>query len=770
MKTIFKEAHWLSYFANKNSTRRPANYFWHKFHLEKSVKGAELRYAVIGIVEPLINGVQVHKDFFTPGWSDYRKRAYISNYDVSKLLREGENNICLTLADGWAGVPYGPKVHKVKYAPQTIFIAELMVHYKDGSSELISSNNEWKYRRGPVVHQSLYDGETYDARKEIYGDTPKELSSRSWHKATCVTAPKIKLELKKCPPVRVTETLKAIKLHRLRKKWIVDFGQNIAGVVCIRLRDTKRGQKIVLRFAEMLKKDGSLYRDNLRDARVTDVYYSKGSKEETFMPRFTFHGFRYVEIEGYEALEIQDLTACVMHNDLKKIGNLKIAHAQVQKLQNCIVWGQRGNFLEVPTDCPQRDERLGWSGDAQVFVNTACFNYDCEGFYRQWMDAMRDGQRKDGAFPDTAPDVLGSHGNAGWGDAGIIVPHAVWQNYGDLKIVQENWKAMEGYIDFLLARSDDYIQPPSVYGDWLAVDAARPEWSPTPKDLIGTAYFAYDCKLMADMAKALKMPERQAHYKNLYKKIKNAFQDRFMTKSGHILGNTQTSYLLALRFGLVPENFFDLVGEHLLKTIEDRDWHLSTGFLGTPHLNPVLTMIGRCDVAYRLLLEESYPSWLYSVKNGATTMWERWNSWTKEGGFGPVEMNSFNHYAYGAIGEWLYQRLAGIAPHPDFPGYERAIIAPLPNGIISNCRASLKTKSGTFHIEWQVQCSNFIIKLKVPTNTDALLRLPALSWNQISLNGKPVPERNIQVSTSRFGKCELLIGKGDYTFAIKTIL
>jgi alpha-L-rhamnosidase len=413
---------------------------------------------------------------------------------------------------------------------------------------------------------------------------------------------------------------------------------------------------------------------------------------------------------------------------------------------------------------------LGWSGDAQVFINTACFNYDCEGFYRQWMDAMRDGQREDGAFPDTAPDILGWHGNAGWGDAGVIVPHAVWLHYGTTTIIEENWSAMEHYIKFLVRQSKGYIQQDTVYGDWLAVDAARPEWSPTPKDLIGTAYFAMVVKQMSSMAKALGKEKRATYYSNLFTNIKGAFQERFVTKTGHVLGNTQTSYLLALGFDLIPEDLFESAADHLIQCISSRNWHLSTGFLGTPLLNPVLTKIGRCDVAYRLLKNESYPSWLYPIKNGATTMWERWNSWTVENGFGPVEMNSFNHYAYGAIGEWIYQRMCGIAPHPDYPGYERAILAPLPAGGVQSGGGQLETRAGTYVSKWRVKGSRFYFDFEIPEEAEAVLRLPVLKWSQMQLDGKTVPRKFKQKSTARYGKCELSLPAGSYHIEIETYM
>jgi len=747
--------------------RQSAHYFKVSFELKQAAAKALLRYSALGVVEPWINGGPVHDDLFTPGWSDYRKRAYVSTYEVTEHLQAGANCLGIILADGWAGAAFGPKGHAVAFAPRTLFVAELEVTYLDGTSEVIASDDAWSWRKGAVLKNSIYDGETYDARKAIADWSVPTGTNRGWKPVECHSPPQIELTLKKAPPVRITETVVPVELRRKANQWIVDFGQNLVGVMCIQLRNTKPGQKIVLRFSEMLQADGTPYFENLRNAKVTDTYICKGAKEESYCPRFTFHGFRYAQIAGVEGkLKSEDLTALVLHNDLEATGSFSCSNPMVNRLQSCIRWGQRGNFLEAPTDCPQRDERLGWSGDAQVFVETACFNYDCEDFYRQWMDAMRDGQRGDGAFPDVAPDILGWHGNAGWGDAGIIVPHAVWLHYGSTTIIKENWDAMEAYLHFLKARANDYIQPETVYGDWLAVDAVKPQWGPTPKDLIGTAYFARDVELMERMAHAIGQIAKAKAYAALAKKIRAAFQKRFVTPDGLILGDTQTSYLIALAFDLVPESLIKAAAQRLVDRIEARDWHLSTGFIGTPLLNPVLTKIGRSDVAYKLLLQDTYPSWLYPITNGATTMWERWNSYTKENGFGPVEMNSFNHYAYGAIGEWLYQSVGGVAPEPSEPGYRLVRMAPQIEGPLRSARLRLKTRSGMFRISWKRRSEDVEMKVSIPEGSRVVLVLPVREWASVSLEGGSVPSRMRQ-SSKQQANCELNLKPGSYLLTLK---
>ena len=764
MGSLLSLAKWIS---SPGPEGPEALYFRKTFLEQPPVKRAILRFSALGVVEPWLNGERVEADWFTPGWSDFRKRAYVCRYDVTGQFVEGANCLGFVLAHGWAGYPFGPEGHAVAFAPKTQFIALLELTYTDGSTQSFGTDESWAWRKGPVLKQSIYHGETYDARRELNAWCDPESKSGGWKRVAKQEAPDIELTPKKCAPVRATESLSPIKVQRRKGgAYIVDFGQNLVGVTRIRHRAAKAGQKIVCKFAEMLQPDGSLYLDNLRGAEATDVYICKGGAEETYMPHFTFHGFRYVQIEGITGtFRAADIEAVVLHNDLQAIGQFSCSQPLVNHLQSCIRWGQRGNFLEAPTDCPQRDERLGWSGDVQIFAETACFNFDCEDFYRQWMDAMRDGQRASGAFPDVAPDILGWHGNAGWGDAGIIVPHAVWLHYGTSEILEENWSAMEHYMKFLKDQADNHIQPETVYGDWLAVDAVRPEWGPTPKDLIGTAYYARNAQLMGRMARALEKPKSAGYYSALADRIRDAFQRRYVTPEGLVLGDTQTSYLIALAFDLLPEAMIQSAAERLVEKIKARNWHLSTGFIGTPLLNPVLSKIGRPDVAYRLLQQETYPSWLYPIKNGATTMWERWNSWTKEGGFGPVEMNSFNHYAYGAIGEWLYQTVGGIAPDPDYPGYARAIIAPTPGAGMRQAKVKLNTRMGVYAVSWRQARQELHGVVQVPAGAAAQLHLPAKRWRDVELDKKAVPQKLRQKAT-RSGRQCLLLGPGKYTFSI----
>ena len=434
----------------------------------------------------------------------------------------------------------------------------------------------------------------------------------------------------------------------------------------VRLKvEGEAGTEVTLRHAEALNPDGTVYTTNLRSARQADTYILKGEGEEVYEPRFTFHGFRYVEVTGYPGEPpLGAITGRVVHSATPPAGSFECSSPMVNKLQENIVWGQRGNFLSVPTDCPQRDERLGWTGDAQVFVRTAAFNMDVAAFFEKWMVDVQDAQSPEGAFPDVAPLLRGSGlidlrwGAPAWGDAGVIVPWTIYRTYDDTRIVERHYSAMARWMEYLYEANPDLIRKNRMgnnYGDWLS-----PKGDLTPKDLLATAYWAYDAKLMAEMAGATGRSDDAREYRDLNENIRAAFEETYVSPDGRIKGDTQTGYLLALHMDLLPEELRSAAAEHLVRTIEREDWHLTTGFAGVGYLCPVLTEAGYTDVAYRLLENETYPSWGYTVKNGATTIWERWDGWTEENGFQSPNMNSFNHYSLGSVGEWLYRYVAGI--------------------------------------------------------------------------------------------------------------
>ena len=512
-----------------------------------------------------------------------------------------------------------------------------------------------------------------------------------------------------------------------------------------------RGTRLRLRYAEMLNSDGTIYTANLRSAEATDYYICRGDGKEIYEPRFTFHGFRYVELTGIaKKPALSAVTGIVWHSDLKATGSFSCSDKLVNQLQSNIRWGQRGNFLDVPTDCPQRDERLGWTGDAQIFIPTAAFNYDVGTFFRKWLQDLRDAQHPNGEYPDVAPDLPrlmtpsdpplwpghANKGNAAWADAGVICPWVTYQRFGDSRVLAENYPAMVRWISFQKRTSRKLIRPDTSYGDWLATDAIAPQRGPTPCDLVGTAYFAHTTELMARIATILGNPGDAVRYRQLHARIVGAFNHEFVSAGGRIAGDTQTGYLLSLAFDLLPQRFRHKAVARLVYLIEKNHNRLATGFVGTPLLCPVLTRFGRVDVAYRLLQQRAYPSWLYPVINGATTMWERWNSWTKESGFGEVGMNSFNHYAYGAIGEWLYASVSGIDYDPAVPGGQRLRLHPRLGGDLRYARASLSSPYGKIESAWKLSHQTWTWDVTIPPNTSASANLPTSNARAVRVNKK----------------------------------
>jgi alpha-L-rhamnosidase len=457
---------------------------------------------------------------------------------------------------------------------------------------------------------------------------------------------------------------------------------------------------------------------------------------EEWTPRFTFHGFRYVEVTGLDKKPSSDLLAAlVLHTDMRPTGKFRCSSSLLNRLHRNISWGLRGNFLDVPTDCPQRDERLGWTGDAQVFIGTAAFHYDVREFFRKWLQDLRDGQRADGAYPDIAPDVLGKYGpqqfgNAAWADAGVVCPWEIYRHYGDKEILAENYDAMKRWIGYQRRTSKNLIRPRTAYGDWLAIDAVTAQNAPVPCDLVGTAYFAHTAGLMAKIAGVLGKKDDVRKFRKLHAEVLEAFCHAYVTPDGRVVGHCQTAYLLALAFDLLPAKLRPKAFAHLVDLIEARSCHLTTGFVGTPLLLPVLTRFGRTDLAYKILLQEDYPSWLYTVRNGATTMWERWNSYTKEHGFGDVGMNSFNHYAYGAVGEWMYGVIGGIRLLA--PGNKRILFAPEPGGGLTSASCELDTPQGRAACRWQLRGKTLRGEVEVPPRTKAELRLPGQRTKMLS--------------------------------------
>jgi len=506
----------------------------------------------------------------------------------------------------------------------------------------------------------------------------------------------------------------------------------MVGRVRLKVR-AKAGTTFRLRHAEVLDKSGNLYVENLRSARATDYFTTGHDGVSIWEPRFTFHGFRYVEVACHEKFtpEPDAVTGVVLHSDIAPTGEFECSEPLLNQLQSNIQWGQRGNYLEVPTDCPQRDERLGWTGDAQVFIRTGAFNFDVAGFFTKWQQDFDDAQYDNGDVPVVIPrlNIVG-RGSPAWSDALLICPWTIYQCYGDRELLERHYESLRRYVEFLgqeakgLIRSHPDVDSWGGFGDWLAQDGGN-NWSGrTPKDLIGTAFFAHSARLLSRIAALIGRADDAARYERLFDRIRRAFQKRFVTKEGFVAGATQTGYVLALHFDLMPPELRPAALRELIRDIESRGNRLSTGFVGTSYLPYVLSDNGRHDVACRLLMQKNWPSWLYAVTQGATTIWERWDGWTHDKGFQDAGMNSFNHYAYGAIGEWLYARLAGIELDPAAPGYKRIILRPMPGGGLTYARARLRSMHGLIESAWRIRNGRFRLEATIPPNTTATVHLP----------------------------------------------
>ncbi len=724
-------AEWISAESDGGEVSLAAPHMRRVFDVAQDVVNAHLYVSALGLFEIYLNGHTIHPDdVLLPGWTDFRHRTQVLTFDVSSYLRKGQNVLGVILGDGWYAGHLGPDRQRRIYGGAPAVLSQLEITLSGGRVLTICTDDQWLACTGPILSSDLYDGEVYDARLELGNWSSPEFVPRNWKKTYVRRSLEdVVLDAKVPAPVRRMQEIPAIDVSEpLPGVYIFDLGQNIAGWIRFQL-EGRSGQKVTLRFGEMLNSDGTLYTENLRSAKATDIYTFAKDAIVEWEPRFTFHGFRYVELTGLEKMPVKSaITGIVIHNSMRLTGTFRCSDKRVNQLESNIRWGLRGNFIEVPSDCPQRDERLGWSGDIQIFAKTASFLYDINAFLTKWMRDMRDGQTPEGAFPDIAPTFICGHGNAAWADAGVIVPWIMYRRFGDTSILEENYESMARWVEFQKRTSNHLIRPHTAYGDWLAIDAVAPEHAPVPSDLVGTAYFARTSRIMSQIAGILGRYADQSKFAALHQNIVHAFQREFTTPSGRVVGDCQTAYLLSLAFDLLPDSLRSRAVDILVELIRKRDWHLSTGFVGTPLIGPVLSRFGRHDVAMKLLLQETYPSWLYTVKNGATTMWERWNSYTPEDGFGNVGMNSFNHYAYGAIGEWLIEYVGGIAPGGLAPAYRHILFRPQFCDGLQYASTSFETPYGRAEIKWETEADTMAGQLKVPSNAFADFQPQLKKW------------------------------------------
>ncbi|MGO8699857.1 MAG: family 78 glycoside hydrolase catalytic domain [Limisphaerales bacterium] len=735
-------------------------YLRKSFELKGPVKRAILYATALGLYETHINGQRVGDHILAPDWTDYRHRVRYQAYDVRPLLKKNHNAIGALLGNGWYCGHIGNGGFRF-FGNEPEYLAQLEITYADGATEQIGTDTSWKWHRSPILASDFMLGEDYDARLEIAGWDKPGLDDSQWTPATVSPETGLLLEAQVMEPVRVVRAItpKSVRADT-QGRWVYDLGQNMVGFVRLAVA-APAGTKVTLRHAEMLNPDGTIYTENLRAARSVDQYVCKGIGKEIWQPQFTFHGFRYVEITGLTGQPQSGLvTGIVISSDTTPAGQFSCSDPRINQLQSNIQWGQRGNYLSVPTDCPQRDERLGWMGDAQVFIRTASYNADIAAFFTKWLVDVDDGQTPQGSFADVSPNTMGANGVPAWGDAGVICPWTIYQVYGDKRILERHLPAMSNWVEYLRAHSNGLIRERdrgNDYGDWLSIGAD------TPKDLIGTAFFAYSTRLLAQSCQALGRAEDAAKYEALFQDIKAAFLKRYVAPDGHIQGDTQSDYAMALKFDLLPDDLRPKAAQYLVDGIKAKNGHLSTGFIGVSYLLPVLTKMGKADTAYELLLQDTFPSWLFSVKHGATTIWERWDGWTPDKGFQDPGMNSFNHYSLGSCGEYLFGYVGGIRPAS--PGFKTILIDPTIRDGLTWAKASYNSINGPIATSWKRTNNRLTFEVTIPANTSASIAVPTTNGETVRVNGKHIAKaKAVKYQRTENDKVWLEVGAGTYKF------
>jgi len=738
----------------------------------KKIKIATVFVTAHGMYEAFINGKRLGDAYFTPGWTSYNKRLQYQVYDITNHLVTGKNAIGAMLGNGWyrGFLAWGDRNNH--YGDDIALLLQMTIEYEDGTTQEIITDDSWQSTKGPVVFSEIYDGETYDTQQEIYGWSKPNFSEQ-WESVKETDFAKKNLIATENELIKKQEQIKPVDRFETKEGGtIIDFGQNLVGWVQLSIKG-KPGQRIEIYHAEVLDKEGNFYIDNLRDADQKITYILDGT-EQLLEPHFTFQGFRYIKITG-DTVKIndKDLTAIALYSDMKPTGKFSTSDPLINKLQQNIKWGQKGNFIDVPTDCPQRDERLGWTGDAQAFFNTAAYNMNVNNFFSKWMKDVAIDQLESGAVPHVVPNVLGENasGSAGWADAATIIPWNSYLLYGDYRMLETQYPSMKSWVDYIVNQSQDNLWASGFhFGDWLFYrpdDDNDGRAAITDKYYITQCFFANSTQLVINAAKVLGHEADVKKYQALLKDIKKAFQNEFVTNSGRVGPNTQTAYVLALQFDMLPESQREQAVDRLVDNIKRYGYHLTTGFLGTPYLCHVLSRFGREDMAYELLMQDTYPSWLYPVTMGATTIWERWDGIKPDGSFQTPGMNSYNHYAYGAIGEWMYQNISGINADPLAPGYKRIKIKPILGGGLTEASGSLETYYGTIKSAWKYEGKYLKQQITVPVNTRAEVYLLSEGYTQIKEGKKPIESQtSIEFLSSEAGYSKVLLGSGSYDFSI----
>ena len=784
----------------------PAPYLRKEVQVRPNFTKARLYVTALGLYEFSINGQRVGKDYFTPGWTDYNKRVYYQTYDVTSLIKAGPNALASLLSYGWYAGYLGyallvkNPVVRGFYGEVPALRAQLEIEYPDGKRQVITSDNSWKASHGALAESDILNGETYDARREFKNWQQPGFKDADWQSVEIIAdKPERYMEVYPANPVQITQVLQPKSItRRPGGTYIVDMGQNFAGVARIRVKGNA-GDTVRLHYGEMLYSDGALVTENMRKARTMDTYVLKGDPNgEVYQPKFTYHGFQYVEIFGLRTAPTKEsVTGLVIGSVTPKTGSFETDNAMVNQLYSNIDWTQRANFLEVPTDCPQRDERLGWTGDAQVYIRSAAYNRDVAAFFTKWIVDLNDAQWEEGpykgAYPLYAPrpNVRRTDSySPGWMEAGIICPYEIYRAYGDTRILEKGWPYMVRFMDFMERKTNGKyyfaensftdINPHAGFGDWLSIGKK------TSPDLMATMYYGYSAQLMAEMARAIGKEQEARRFDTIYQKVQEAIQQHYSEENGQLraneaaygdgkgyvhdgkgfTGHSQTSYANAVYMKVVPEAMQAKAGEYLADLIRQNNNSMTIGFLGSKQLLPALSQAGHSDLAYQLFLSKKFPSWGFEVDNGATTIWERWDSVNEQGGFtGNGSMNSFSHYAFGAVCEWMFEYAAGIQSQA--PGFTTLRIRPeIAREGLNYLKATYDTPQGTVVSSWKKSGRALTMDVTVPVNTTAEVHVPASDLTSVRVNGAPVSSASgLTVKGMQGGYLVLATGSGTYRFS-----
>jgi len=768
----------------------PSPLIRHSFKIEGKIKRATLYSTALGEYELYLNGKRVGDRYFQPEWTDYNKRVQYQTYDITNSLKKGENVIGGILGDGWYRGRLGTfGILHDYYGVNLRLLVQIYVEREDGQIQQIYSGSDWKiWEEGPIRESDHFRGEVYDTQKELPGWDSSGFDDSGWNLVNVDNSIKANLVAHMNEPIRIVKEITPIEVTEPKKgEFIFNLGQNIAGWVKIRINKDIVDAKatIKLRHGEILKEDGRLYTSNLRLVNATDKYIIDKPVKRELCPHFTYHGFQYVEVTGLKKGTKPDLdfmTGHVIASDSPVVGSFESSDVSLNQLWKNIIWTQRDNMISVPTDCPQRGERMGWMGDNTAFCQTAIFNMDMSAFYSKWIKDIRDAQEEEGNYPDFVPypgsklyRFLNYYCAPGWADCGVILPWTLYLNYGDKELLEGHYNSAKKYIEYIHSRNPDLLWVEGIgneYGDWLNGDEFKlddfpKKGSAIPIEVFATIYFANSTSLLAKMAKILGKSEDFKHYSDLSKKIKERFNQEFVSENGTVEGDNQATYALTLFHDLVSGDLRSKLVQKMVKAIESLDFRISTGFMTTLPLMISLAQSGNCDIAYKLLFSRRVPSWFYMIDQGATTMWERWDGYVKGRGVQSKTMNSFNHFAIGSIGEWLYRVILGINFDEKNPGYKHIIIRPKSGEPLKWVNGSYNSIHGEIGVSWQKDEDNFNLKISIPTNTSATLYLPTKHKDNIRESNTPINE----IETIEFIKVEnnntiIKIKSGIYHFKL----